>query len=237
MILIGGLALVFAALTPLYFRLLKERNNAFCKQNLKAIFDATRLYVEDNNQRFPPAFFDDGTGNPVQVDGRPITWASVVQPQIKALKHFKCPEATEEEAGENMPFSGKEPIKLTYGLYAPLAMRLSLVLSAPQSTVLFAETINGGAKGSYNPVPFSKSDSFLIGYSSGNLPTPETIQEADSVTRLAFRKDGDTWAPRHEKGIHVIFADGSLGTITHEEAKVQRRSRGEAELTGIWSTR
>lgn len=256
LILLAGVGLIALALVPLYFRLLRDRNNAVCKQNLKAIWDATQLYTADNDGFLPPAFYSDyaggiapiGEGNPY-----PVTWAALIEGWMKQRKDFKCPEAQPDEVGLVGSFTGP-PIELTYGLYSPFSLRRFAGITNPARTVLFAETANGGARNSFNPMPFGRADSFLVGLSSGNVFDEANAQgqdavdfsamyrEATSVTRLPFSDTADgrftaDKAGRHDGGNHVIFADGSIGTLTADEALVERRSRREGNLIGLWATR
>lgn len=232
--LVAGLLLLFV---PVYFKLLSDRNSNTCRKNLENLYEACQLYAQDHEERLPPSFYADGVGGAVIEQGYPITWAALIQNSVKSDSVYRCLEMKPEEVTQVLGFKGNKPIDLTYGMNAAMSMMPINTLNSPSTTVLFAETLNAGASGSSDPFPMGKNDGFLIGYSSGNDTDPTTIRAAETVTRLAFRKVGNDLSTIHKSGSYAIMADGSYRSLKPEDAQVQRRSKREDGLIGLWSTR
>ncbi len=247
------LAVIFVSLIPIYQQVMKQRNFVVCIDNMKSISDSTRLYSVDNEEKLPPCYFADNENNPILVNGLPITWATIIQDKMKSVGQFKCPSAQSVELAKSLPFSGKDPINSSYGMYSAMNMQFVSLLRNPDSTVLFAETSNAGALGTLNPVPFKNlagenmlNDGFLLGFDSGNYSDALTLRKAQFTTRLAFKKDLSSATPielgRHmdKKGnqmINVIYAGGGAGQLYPGDNKVTRRTKDDDDLTGIWTNR
>lgn len=245
--LMAGVLLLFAILVPVYIKLKDESEVARCSLNLKNQWDALQLYAVNNDERMPPAFYPDGNGSPVHVNGHPLTWASIVKPLMKDKISYKCPTAPETECSQ---IGGtKEKINLSYGMYAAMSMRINSDIRNPSVSILLAETSSNGTGNTFNPVPFLDEagkaivdDGFLIGYDSGNVPDSDTFRAAKYVTRLAFpdTKSGNfkyEGGSRHRKGVQAITFDGAKTWLTPDQAEVERRSKADSDLTGRWATR
>lgn len=241
-LMVSALVAILLMLTPVYFQLVGQRNKVTCSQRLKGLYDALSLYAADNEDMYPPAFYDNGGGEPVTDNGLPITWASMIQGNLGQSTDWFCPESKPEERSKSAPFQGDTPISLSYGLYIAFQGRLRHTIASPSQTIMIAETATNGAKNTFNPKPLGSNDGFLIAYSSGNDSSPFTTREATHVTRLAFEgtKSGVFNADqkgRHGQTVQVIFGDGSLGSISADDAAVTRRTALEADLIGLWSSR
>jgi len=160
--------------------------------------------------------------------------------------NFKCPTAKPDEIVrvEN-PQGSDKVIELTYGMYIALSGKYISDLQNPSRTVVIAETSNMGAQGTYDPLPFKTSageivpfDGFAIGYNDDNFVHSEVT---NMVTRLAFYNtstgekglEGPKVLPRHNKNILALFADGTLGKISPNQARVRHLTPG---LIGTWET-
>lgn len=242
-----GILAVLAMLYPLFEKLKRERFAATCKSNLGAISKALQQYAADNNDTLPPVYQAFGGDDKAILDPNqklPMTWATIVKGYLRTEKEAKCPACAEGEAGKL-----QDGLELSYGMYVPLGMRSPGLMSNPARTAMLTETSNLGFRGVANPKPLLDVDgkpltvdTFAIGFDSGNLPHPNTYKASNYVSRLSFydastgdfREDG---ACRHPSGIHVIFADGSLGTIKPPAANVRRMGKETNDLIGIWATR
>lgn len=242
LIILAVLAVIFI---PVYQQMKRQANQARCAQNVNAMFTAVTLYMESNDQRFPPIFDQLPNGSPSLHNGKPFTWASLVQPLMTARANMRCPSATPDEVA-HVVHSEKpgESIELTYGMYLPLSGAYSAVLENPADTVLLAETSNHGARNTFNPKPFLDLegrtipvDGFAIGFDNSNFE-PDGVTR--SVTRLAFynTSEGDFRSEeviaRHNEFIHVLYANGTLGSLSPNEAYVRHL---RPYLTGIWRNR
>lgn len=243
-ILIGGALLLLALLTPIYLMLKRQAERHVCSSNLAAIATALGTYSELFDDRFPPAFAEAKTDTPLLDEGaRPFTWASLLSEHLSSRASFRCPSARQEElATSQHPTRVGRGIWTSYGIFAPIAGRPRSQVDTPGASVVLAESTNGGAAKTFDPLPLLDLagrptwDGFLLGFQDGNrLPS----ERSEFITRLAFpnsngpsfRRDGPS---RHDMGIFVLFADGRRGVITPPEAKV---TRAAGKITGYWAGR
>ncbi len=239
------LAVLSVIFWPVFQHMRKQSEKARCLQNVKAVFDAALLYMQYNDEHLPPVYAVGQDGTPLLTNGLPNTWATLLQPNMTARASFRCPSAKDDEVVRvEHPDSSKKVIELTYGMYVAMDTMYYPQLENPNGTVLFAETSNMGAGGTYDPSPFKLRDGtvvpfdgFLIGYDDGNR---EHSENSKTVTRLAFGNtangefNGDRALPRHDTYIHVLFASGRAGRLEPSAARLQHLT---PELTGYWSTR
>lgn len=247
----GALFVLFLLFVPIWIHLKKQGEATVCRGNMGAISKALLVYSETFDARFPPAYYPDYDGNPVIIDGEPISWVTLVQEGMSERFHFDCPTSKPGENGKALPAIGKDKITYSYGLYAPMALRTPANLAQPAETVLIGETACSGSNGAYNPLPFKlkdgttiQHDGFLIGLDNSNLMGPDVINsgaanEAKMVTRLAFRNaQGQPYVEgtpgRHDDYVHVVLADGRLSRIKAPAALIRRQG---IQAIGLWSMR
>ena len=229
-------------LTPVYRHYREDARISMCLRNAKSMFDSALIYATEHDDRLPPSHYADDNNMPVLIGNSAITWATLIADGMNARQSFLCPTAEPGDYSLSANFKNtKFPIKNAYGFVAGLSTKQKSQIDAPDSTVLFAETLNSGARESYNPVPFGPQDGFLIGYDNSNTTPDPLVDGQDSrskfVTRLAFEKSktgpyGSASIPRHHRGIHVIFASGRAGFIKSSEAQLTRRG---TDILGSWS--
>lgn len=241
LLIIVGLGLIFY---PAYTSLKAQGEKATCSANFQAMYKAMALYAQNYDNRTAPIYEVGDNGSPQIIEGRPVVWATTIQPFMSPRQTFTCPSATTHEhtvVNGHGEVSTK-PIPLTYGIYRGMQTVSLSELPAPDLSILLSETSNQGAEGSYNPIPFTTSkdevvpyDGFVIGWDDSNF---RFTAESQTVTRLAFRNtaDGDFRKKgvvgRHSTGILAIFADGHLETVPPNAAILQRK--GDSELDGYW---
>lgn len=242
--IIAIIIVVGIALIPSFNNFKDDREKSVCNTNLKAIHQAMIQYAVMNDDQLPPIYHVGDNGAPYLfgVDKKPRVWATLLQPFMTARASFECPAAEDDE---KMPVSGVggqhgPDFFLTYGMYQPMSSIPYLLLSRPQDTVVFAETSNFGAQGSYNPSPFYDSagnvvkyDAFMIGYDDSNFGFSD---ETKWVTRLAVRNANNGYDKagvqgRHPNGFHIMFVDGHRRLIKPAQARVENFYPG---LEGIW---
>lgn len=237
--------IIFALLiagTPVWMGMRDQRNKQVCKTNIRAIHAAMFLYAAENDDRLPPLYHVGDNGAPMLFDDKPIVWASLLVPYMTKRAGFVCPAAEDSEKMSAYADDGdkRADIELTYGMYLPMSSQPHLLLDSPKTTALIAETSNGGAMGTFNPLPFRDLtgkivpfDAFMIGYDDSNT---EFSEETNWVTRLALREttDGESLKeakPRHGAGIHVMYVDGHMRLIFGKDAEVKNLY---PNLTGLW---
>lgn len=230
-----GVALLLVALTPLYRFYRDETNFTTCRQNLLAVSKAIEVYAQENNDRLPVAFVRDAQGEPYLEDGKPVTWATSIRGYMNARKTMRCPSAeTGDECTTVGPTSTDPTLTTTYGMYFAVETQPINTFVDPSATILVAETISGGKRGSLDPKPLlGGNDGFLIGVDSGNFRNPQVLKAANWVTRLAFadlQKGGGVNAEaraNHRKGHIAITLAGNAYLLSPEQAMIQRDLQGE----------
>ena len=233
-IILGAIAL---AAYPAYQYANDQKNKALCSNNVKAIGDAMNLYAGGFDERYPPVFADNGSGQPtVNAEGVAETWASGISSYINSTKSFRCPGAEAEESAPALVASGSSP--MTYGMYVDHGTTSRTSIDAPDETILVAETSDLGTQTSFDPLPLSPHDVFAIGWNNSNT---EPSRETTSVTRLAFRNTGtgnyggEKVVGRHAAGIHAVTVSGRRVILKPNDAYV-RYATASATLSGLWRT-
>lgn len=235
--ILGVTAIVIVGLIPVYFSMREKAFKSTCVKNMGAIMEAIDLYASQHDDRLPPVYEAQANGEP-QVDDRgyPITWVSEVAPLLSARASFVCPSADPSEYSYSVNMTGGEPIASTYGYYGAYSGHPAKEIDSPENVVLLAETSNGGAKGTFDPLPFEncKYDGFVIGWNNSN---EEPTEDTSSVTRLAFagtsKGDFSLGQPRHGQVIHAITANRGKRNLTSSDA-VTRYDRSKYALGGLW---
>jgi len=238
------IAVLGAIFYPAYVSLKAQGEKAMCSTNFQAMYKAMTLYAQNYDERIAPIYEVGENGSPALIDGRPVVWATTIQPFMSERQTFTCPSSHPDEHTVVHSHSDitPDPIHLTYGIYRALDTVSLADIPAPDLTILISETSNHGSQGSYNPIPFTTLndeevpfDGFVIGWDDSNF---RFTSETKAVTRLAFRNtaDGDFMKPgvqgRHGKSIQAVFADGHLEQITPDNALLKRK--GASELDGLW---
>lgn len=192
------IAVLGVVLFPVYQQLRRQGERTFCSQNMRSISQAILLYLEQNDDRFPPAYRPDVNGAPVAFDGHPITWATLVEDAMSRRQNFRCPSAAPDEVTRVASQSQGKVIELTYGLYAGVATRTVRDFDRPDMAVMLSETSNFGAQDTYNPLPWSspsgepiRNDGFLIGWNETNLTGMELRQWINELRLDEEREAGD----------------------------------------------
>lgn len=238
-------AVVLLAAYPTYLRLREEGLKQASAGNLKAIYDAAGIYAAENGNRFPPAYEQTNGRVPLLIDGKAVAWPTILQGYLSERYNFRDPASSDEENARVLSFDTENPeIAVTYGLYSPMSTYPQERVAVPGSTVLFAETINFGARNSFNPYPFIDldgnvvpQDAFVIGWDNANIDFDETSR---FVSRLAIYDvaDGNFQSERartrHKGGVQAIAVDGRLLRIAPEQAQLEHLP---PDLGGIWRNR
>lgn len=234
-------------LYPAVMRMIAARDKHLCKDNLGQVAKALLLYAEDNVGRLPPLYVQGENFEPRQFNGRANTWITLIAGGVRNhQKSFRCPAAHDEELAKN---EGPEnsTVLSSYGMFAALAAAPIANIPNPGSTAMVAETSNRGARGSYNPKPYSGvDDGFVVGFDNSNFNPDdggmEVLSESRFATRLAFydtasgtfKKDG---LGRHDGGIHILFADSHIETLPPTISQIRRMSGTGSDIMGAWSIR
>ncbi len=246
-ILVIGVVLVLlvALFLPVFQKMKRDANKKICSDNIQDISKAMFLYSTQHDDRFPPLYVMGKDELPMMLNGATWTWATDIEPHTSNGK-FGCPAATPEEHCSMYSQETRLPKPLAYGMYAGMASQPVALIDSDSTTALISETSNNGRGDTYNPVPMVGSNGsvfsnngFLIGWDNKPNGNRQFSMDTQFVTRLAFSgtANGDFFSkevkPRHEVGLHMIYADGHMGIISAEDARVQHLP---PQLTGLWNT-
>jgi hypothetical protein len=240
---IVGTLLALALLgTPLYFAFQQQRDKQVCATNMKAIWEGMMQYAALHDDRLPPIYEVGENGAPLlNSAGVPIVWASQIKQYVPARVDFDCPSAEPNERMTAYAEGGN--VSLTYGMYVAMGAEPHLLLAKEDDTALIVETSNNGSQGSFNPLPFRDAegrvvpfDAFMAAYDDSNV---ELTPDSKWITRLAIRGVSKGYeskgsVPRHGKGIHVFYVNGTKGFLKAPNARV-RNIFPDAE--GPWRVR
>lgn len=236
-ILVGSLALLMV-IVPFYATLLDDRRTSDCLSHLKEISNALSVYQLDYENKWPPVYYAGGDGQPLlDASNRPITWVAPVAAYLKKPPGliFKCP--ADPFGGSTIvsdPKDSSQSLPLSYGFYAPLGGKDSEDLMNPGQSVLIADSLAGGRKGSINPNP-------LLGGNDGFLLAAEDTNGAPGsqshyIARLAvWRIDEDEdWTAGnlrsfHGRGVNVLMADGHITTRSPGIVVLERDAQGKVQ--------
>ncbi|BDI33923.1 hypothetical protein CCAX7_59740 [Capsulimonas corticalis] len=189
---------------------LKPSPQITCASNMRRLGLGLAQYVQDNDQCFPPKFFEGPQG-----------WAGRIYPYVKSAAPYKCPDDLGLASGGAVPVS--------YGINANLIDQFSK-LKAPASTVMLFEVggvqvdVRKADEGSnqWKVQPASKMLSPCgFGLLASNQGRPygqwgEGAHITYATGNLGERKGIDSGAdntPRHGGGSNFLGADGHVSYL------------------------
>ncbi len=108
LVVIAIIAILAAILFPVFARAREKARANTCLSNVKQITLGILMYVNDNDERFPPSAPYNGTPNPTvsPAGGGWMTWKGLVYPYVKNAQIFQCPSNMPVTAtGELVPGS------------------------------------------------------------------------------------------------------------------------------------
>ncbi len=239
-----GVALIVLAVMsyPVFRYLVRVSERARCTKNMHAIMVAMSAYADQNDDKFPPLFDPGPAGEPaLQTSGAPYTWASVIQEYMDPKADFVCPSAEPSELTRSQDSASvAKSFPLSYGMFAPMSTMARSLVEDPDDAVLFAETSNLGATGTYDPQPYFDSkgqrlpyDGMAIGWDNNNFLGNK---QTKSVTRLAFPGTSTgvflkSGPGRHDEGSFEMTVTGHIRNAHPDTALVTRRY---GDLYGQW---
>src|ERR1043166_5852035 len=97
LVVIAIIAILAAVLFPVFARARESARKTTCTSNLRQLGQALTMYLQDNDDTFPTANFNDMTGFafPPQLhkdaSGNPINFPDLVKPYVRNRQIFFCP--------------------------------------------------------------------------------------------------------------------------------------------------
>jgi len=113
LVVIALIAILVGILFPVLGQVRRYSHKAVCMSNLKQIYQAAKMYCDDNNRRLVPAKVF--TPGPHPLYG--TTWCVLLQPYIKNTEILLCPLDSEPQTAKNnndLPHSFGINYDLTY---------------------------------------------------------------------------------------------------------------------------
>lgn len=108
LVAIAIIAILAAILFPVFATAREAGQRSSCQSNLKQIWHAFDLYVDDWDNRYPAAMFrvESATNvNPYQNSPREIPWDIAIFKYLKDYKVFKCPTDSYKRPAGSLPRS------------------------------------------------------------------------------------------------------------------------------------
>ena len=88
LVVIAIIAILAAILFPVFTRAKEAARISTCQSNLQQITTATFLYMQENNDTFPPSCWD----TPTDLDSQYGPWANRIYPYINNRNITRCPD-------------------------------------------------------------------------------------------------------------------------------------------------
>jgi len=210
LVVIAIIAILAAILFPVFAKVREKARQITCASNLKQIGLGIMQYSQDNDEKQPYVF-----GN----DGKPdTTWCTLVMPYIKSAGVFKCPDDTYSRGANDKDSTGtdivgKAPEVDSYSLVLPWgdwdgnwgASRSGLAsITSPASTIMLAERWNG-----YH---FTK-----VGWAQDVW--------CDNGEYLRGQSGGPAGATAHTGLSNYLFCDGHVKGMRYEQTIAQQGSQ------------
>lgn len=132
LVVIAIIAILAAILFPVFAQAKSAAKKTACVNNTKQMGIALHMYLGDNEDVFPPAYYYRNPNSAGSLDATGIEqWSGFMQPYIKSLDIFKCPEdkkggiAPTNFIGDNKGFGSGGSVSFTANIQDNQAPRLS----------------------------------------------------------------------------------------------------------------
>jgi len=226
LVVIAIIAILAAILFPVFAKVREKARQTSCTSNMKQIGLGILQYVQDNDEAFPSG----------QQDNDNSGWPSLVQPYIKSLAVFRCPDETNTNLPATKPDWLREDwagVPISYAsngwinnseLRGVIGMAQSWVASSPSTlarvnrpadSIMVAEKFNGDfIKGgsTYGNLSSYSRGCMFTGY--GWWGGPDQIPDGRNPANAAYPggPSGAVSVP-HTGRSNFLFVDGHVKTL------------------------
>ena len=200
LVVVAVISLLAAILFPVFARARENARRASCMSNLKQMGLGVMMYVQDYDEKYPPAYIPAPGPSP---DGQTAPWSSslwlwqqIIYPYTKSSQIYRCP---------SNPTSRKELFVLNYGVN-------SLMVAIPPQTTVSMATVDFAA----NTYMIMDAGYFELQPVDIYSPTasqhylPGTAKLVASPPTLDSDYIDDFASGRHFLGVNMCFADGHV---------------------------
>jgi prepilin-type N-terminal cleavage/methylation domain-containing protein/prepilin-type processing-associated H-X9-DG protein len=202
LVVIAIIAILASILFPVFARARENARRASCMSNLKQIGLGIMMYVQDYDEKYPPAnITNEGTG---------YFWWQLLDPYTKSTQLEFCPSATSQSTPTSLNY-GANMLIMRDGRYfntlPPVAMA---AIEAPSTTYLLMDS------GFYRiNVPYIGAPVSGWGWLPGSGALGATFYNTSPPA--------DWETGRHFDGVNVTFADGHVkwlkSSVVYQQAK------------------
>lgn len=211
LVVIAIIALLAAILFPVFGRAREMARRSACQSNLKQIGLGFQQYIQDYDERYPSVYHQP-SGQSTNINAGDIKfWPYAIQPYVKSVQIFKCPNDSFTNASSYVANSYANEISA-----AQITDSAKLLLAVDGTTS--GET---GANGTKSPT---------------NATTGNGLNEDYSLYCQTYRvANSDHNTPRHMNRANVLFADGHV-KISNPFVDVPHPSAAQVEAAIPFTT-
>lgn len=206
LVVLAIVGLLTALLFPVFAKVRDSGRTTSCASNLSQIGKAIALYVNDNNQKYPPIIYAPN-----------CTWVDSIYPYAKSTEVFSCPSAN---YGKYVPGCGTQDAidgifgawdghNGSYDMVSPLIEAQTTINETGTSTkyIIPPKTI------SQNRYRFPSSTILVLDGSDisymPHIMFAVVNPGIDPITSVDDLADGGV-LPRHKDGVNLLYVDGHV---------------------------
>jgi len=228
LVVIAIISILAAILFPVFARARENARRASCLSNLKQMGLATMQYIQDYDEKMPPAYMATTQPTPdgLSWNANYWYWPQMLYPYHKSTQVFLCPSSRVGDNGtpRQLNYGANQLVMIPPGV-PPTAQPLSsAAIVAPASTYLLMDS------GEYRIHPDfarARNSSYYLpgmGESGGSCGTTSTATDANK----------DCASGRHFTGVNVAFADGHVKWLKSSVLVSEARKEYASE-TNAWT--
>lgn len=207
LVVIAIIALLAAILFPVFARARENARRSSCQSNLKQLALGIVQYVQDFDERFPPAWEEVGTYDATWQPASEQGWVEIVDPYLKSGQIFQCPsQKTLGTYPQSSSSASRQTNRTDYWYNGNLffqgggftnrgGVNISL-LTYTSSTLLFGDGVSD---------PPLNGEGAVRYFQEGSGTYSMTLDRWGGNPSAA-----NGWAMRHLEGANYAFADGHV---------------------------
>jgi len=228
LVVIAIISILASILFPVFARARENARRASCMSNLKQMGLAAMQYVQDYDEKMPPAYM--ATTQPTP-DGLTWNtnywyWPQMLYPYHKSVQVLLCPSSKPGANGtpRQLNYGANQLVVIPPGVPPTVLPLSSAAIVAPASTYLLMDS------GEYRIDPsfaVARNSSYYlpgIGKSGGSCGPASASPDADA----------DCDSGRHFTGVNMAFADGHVKWLKSSVVVVQAK-RNSASQANAWN--
>jgi len=228
LVVIAIIAILASILFPVFARARENARRASCMSNLKQMGLAAMQYVQDYDEKMPPAYMATTQPTPdgLSWNGGYWYWPQMLYPYHKSVQVFLCPSSRVGDNGtpRQLNYGANQLVVIPPSVPPTVPPLSSAAIVAPASTYLLMDS------GEYRIDPSfarTRNSSYYLpgmGKSGGSCGAASTSADADK----------DCASGRHFTGVNMAFADGHVKWLKSSVVVTQAQNYA-ASKANAWS--